>query len=643
MTRFLYSSFILFSSLVMFSQEGVKPLNCNMNYIYKDLSQCLSQNSENESEKKRPTSLYLPFLDDFYYAGTTQYPSKKWWRSDSSTYANTGYAIAPPSIGVATFDGLNKHGYPHLPTLTNLSLSFPADTLRTNSINLFTTASSQTLLPTDKIGLSFYYQARGYGEPPEQNDSLILDLYKPNQNKWVSRVWFSKGSANPNINDTAFKRVFIWIKDTAYLRDGFRFQFRNTATGAGDFDHWHLDYVYLNQGRDSIADTTYNDVTFAHVPTSFLKDYSSMPFQQYLQSDMATNNSVMLKNNYTYSLNIYYENKVYKEGLTNQQYFYTAASANIPPFKYYGYFNNQAFSNPASFYTYKFPLMSDSTDFKIKHYVYRNGPNTDFIVENDTVIQRHKFRNFFAYDDGSAEGGYYVTGVNGRMALRFRTNVTDTLRAVRIYFDPAPLGSNDKFYFRIKIWSDGAGQPGNEIPQKDTLYYPFYSKIGYKEVPEYELPSPILLGAGTYYIGIQQQLSTGLVVGFDKNYDSHTKLFYDSGSGWAGSSIRGSLMLRPVFGAALPHLMGVNEQTLTVNTSYHIYPNPSNESFAIRSEKYANASFHLVNELGQTLLEGKIESLDFLIETHDIHSGMYLLIVKENGIPVQQQKIIIQK
>ncbi|MDI1355105.1 MAG: T9SS type A sorting domain-containing protein [bacterium] len=643
MTRFLYSSFMFLFSLILISQEGITPLSGNLNYVYKDLS--LTPENKVELNQHRPGSLLIPFRDDFYYACTAQYASKSLWRSDSSVYVNTGYPVAPPSIGVATFDGLNKHGYPYLPTLQNLGLSFPADTLCSNPINLFTTATSQTLLPTDKIALSFYYQARGFGEPPEQNDSLILDLYKPRQDSWNSRVWFTKGSSNPNLNDTTFKRVFVWLKDTAYLHDGFKFQFRNSATGAGDFDHYHLDYVYLNQGRDSISDTIYDDLTFGHIPTPFLKDYSAMPYQQYDPSEMAINNWVQLKNNYYQARNFYYEHKIYKESTGLQQYAYSAASSNIPPFKYNGYYNNPPFSNPVSqpTFTYKFPLMTDSTDFKIKHYLYRSGTTTDFFIENDTVIQRHKFRNYYAYDDGSAEGGYYVTGVNAKVALKFRVNKPDTLRAVRIYFDPAPLGSTEKYYFKIKIWYDGLGTPGVELAKKDTAYYPIFYKHGYKEVPEYVLPMPLPLDRGTYYIGFQQQVSTGLVVGFDKNYDSHTNLFYDSGSGWTPSSIRGSLMLHPVFGSLIPHPMSVGENSIRIHPFYSVYPNPSNEKFAIRSLKQSNASFELINELGQIVLQGPIQSLDFEIETHSIHSGMYVLIVKENGLPVEQQKIIIQK
>jgi hypothetical protein len=52
----------------------------------------------------------LPFFDDFSYAYNSPYPTVKHWK-DSNVYVNVGFATAPKSLGVATFDGLNK---PHL-------------------------------------------------------------------------------------------------------------------------------------------------------------------------------------------------------------------------------------------------------------------------------------------------------------------------------------------------------------------------------------------------------------------------------------------------------------------------------------------------------------------------------------------------
>jgi len=233
--KIIFILFVVFASKTILAQEYLRPLNCNLNYLYSELLPQSINNYLQPNKKNQIVSLSIPFLDDFYYANSNNYPNQLLWQ-DSSTYVNIGYPIAPPSFGVATFDGLNKFGYPYLPSLNNLNLTFPADTLESQPINLHQTAN-QIILPSDSIALSFYYQARVNGDPPELNDSLFLDFYQPNKNKWISRVWFSKGNNNSNINDSVFKRGFVAITDTNFLKDGFKFRFRNWATGAGNFNH----------------------------------------------------------------------------------------------------------------------------------------------------------------------------------------------------------------------------------------------------------------------------------------------------------------------------------------------------------------------------------------------------------------------
>ncbi|MCW3077631.1 MAG: hypothetical protein JWO32_2240, partial [Bacteroidetes bacterium] len=417
--------FLFFLPVFIKGQEGLKPLNGNIGIVYKDLKPATPL--KNSNFNKNTSSLQIPFKDDFYYAYKQTYPDQLLWK-DSSVFVNTGHAIAPPSIGVATFDGLNKHGYPYQPNLQNMTQSLPADTLTSRAINLF---SDGTLLqPSDSIALSFYYEARGRGDSPEITDSLLLDFYKPNQNAW-DKMWFTKGNSNTNTNDTIFKRCFVWVTDTAYLQDNFQFRIRNKATTSGDFDHWHVDYISLKKGRSMLADTTYDDIAFGYVPTPYLKDYSSMPWQQYIPAEKAQKNSVFIRNNNNNSTlvtNMTYEYRMY-DNLGALTYSYTGgANPNLKPFKYRGWDSLPPHANPS--FAYNFTPFSDSTEFTFKHSIFRSGFASDFIQENDTVIQHQKFGNYYAFDDGSAEGGYYVMGSGGRMAVKIGVNVPDTLRAL---------------------------------------------------------------------------------------------------------------------------------------------------------------------------------------------------------------------
>jgi hypothetical protein len=667
MTRNLYILFFFLAGGAFFSQEGLKPLGSNLNYIYKNLRPQVSEAEKLNVSQQRTqssSSLFLPFVEDFYYSSTNIYPDQNKW-SDSMAYINSGFPIAPPSIGVATFDGLNKHGYPYNSTLVNIAMSLPADTLTSQPINLHLTSSSGTLDPsTSNVALSFYYQARGNGDNPELSDSLIVDFFRPlaNPDTAWKRVWFSEGNSSSNTNDSAFKRAFIRVQDSSYFHDGFKFRFRNWASITGNFDHWHVDYIFLDQNRDSIADTVYKDITITEIPTSFLRNYSAMPFQQYDSSEIAKNISVRIRNNGPQAVNMEYRYRIYdSNGMQLSEY--QGGPGNLVPFNPYGapptsttpvihgYSQYPPHAFPPVNYTFTLPP-PNSVEFKIKHFVTESTSGStlssgDIIPQNDTVIQHQLFRNYYAYDDGSAEAGYYINAVGGKMALKFKLNNLDTLLGIQIYFDP--VGNEDiisnpissVYNFTMIVWAQASnGGPGSVIVKDYATLHPSYIKDGFKEIPELRFQSPLPLSPGTYFFGFQQGSNT-ITVGYDRNYDYSSNLYYDAGAGWTQSAENGSLMLRPVFGNYRP-VVGIPEISPSEKNSFLVYPNPSSDQFIILSYKPGNASYQLFNSLGQLVKEEKIESGEQHVSTSALNAGMYILIFKDKGQAVQQQKIIIQ-
>ena len=83
------------------AQENLRPLRSNLGYLYNTTEESRYTQS-NIKNKQQAFSLTLPFVEDFFYATTAHYPKTTLWK-DSNVYVNTGFAIAPPSIGVATF------------------------------------------------------------------------------------------------------------------------------------------------------------------------------------------------------------------------------------------------------------------------------------------------------------------------------------------------------------------------------------------------------------------------------------------------------------------------------------------------------------------------------------------------------------
>jgi hypothetical protein len=634
-----------------YGQEGIKPLSSNINYFYKDFNLQSNVNPYN-GKNKGATVIYdtLPFIEDFYYSTSSQYPSANKWQNDSMVYVNSGFGVAPPSIGVATFDGLNKYGYPYRPSLTSMSLQWGADTLTSVPINLHT-SGAQTLEPTSNVGLSFHYQPAGNGDIPEPADSLVLDFYKPKQNAWKNGVWYSRGLSNPNpTTDTNFKRVFVKVTDTACFHEGFKFRFRNWATTSGDFDHWNLDYIILDKNRtDTVSDSLRVDIAITGVPAPFLKNYSAMPYKQYLESEMAAKTSVRIRNNCGNPQNYYYKYRIYNQN----------GSLEFP--EYDGGFTNIDFFNPVLHHGYStfanharppvndtFALQPTESEFKIEHFVYLTTSTlTAFIKGNDTVTQVLPFRNYYGFDDGSAEAGYYVNGVGAKMAVKINVNTADTLQALGIYFDPAGYVIQQEGYeFIISVWAHSTitGGPSTIMVYNDTIKNkPKFNKTaGGSHFIEYPLRKKTRLDPGTYYVGLQQFQATGtLTIGFDRNYDHRTSVYFDSGNGWQQSAIYGSLMIHPVFGKLTG--VGISENIAeTRERLFLVYPNPSFDQFTILSREAGKGKYSLINSLGQTVLEGTMEEREYVVNTASLIPGLYFLQLKNSEQQIQQQKIIIR-
>jgi hypothetical protein len=571
---------------------------------------------------------------------------------DSSVYVNTGFAIAPLSIGVATFDGLNKNGYPYNLSATEI-VSAAADVLTSKPVNLHTKGTF-TYTPADSIGFSFFYQSAGFGENPETNDSLILEFYKPlmpvttnsvtTYGGWVS-AWGTRGVSNPKPLDSTFKKAFVRIVDTAFFHEGFKFRFRNKATTSGSLDHWHVDYIYFDKTRSKITDSTnaiYNDVAFAYVPRPFLKNYSAMPYKHYIPTEMASSFSNFIRyNSYDTLEHINeYRYTVYNPDGT-KLFERNQGSQNIFPFHMKGYQNGPVHSNPTL--DTLFPPLTAPSTFKIKH-IIKPG---DTWAYNDTVIQYQVFDNYFAYDDGSAELGYYLNNApGGKIAQRYTLNVQDTLRALDVFFDPVIEGDEitnpGLTSFRIYVWADGGGMPGNVL-LRDSVAYPKYLQFGYNKIPRYALTSPLVLTPGTYYIGIRQTTFQHLNIGFDKNLNHKSALFFDASGSWQASAVDGSLMMHPIFGNASA-VIGISEQAKENSSLFRLYPNPAgNIVYAkITSDDAEENTIEIYSSLGQKVKEVEADKIT-AIDTGDLASGLYFVVLKQKNSVVSQQKLIITR
>jgi hypothetical protein len=532
--------------------------------------------------------------------------------------------------------------------LTNTGASKSADTLTSKPINLF-------LLPSDSVYLSFFWQAEGRGNDPEHDDSLVLEFFNPTMHTWDT-VWHKNGY-NPTPSDTAFRLVMILIKDTAYLKNAFQFRFRNKATVSGNVDHWHIDYVFLDKNRTR-GDTIFDDVAFVYNSRSLLKNYYAMPWEQYIAAtDMKTNLDFFIRNNNNVTKNTSFGYKVYNNtGGTEAAYI--GGSNNCDPYFTNGLWNYPTITNPLigagvapAITPYSYPTLTDTSSFTLEC-ALNTAPDKDHW--NDTLRFKQNFYNYYAYDDGTAEGGYGLNVFGGQIAYKFTLNKPDTLVALQMLFNWLPPKVSQR-QFRIRVWADNAGTPGTMIyedslvsPKYEYQFHDTWGNLTNMFYP-YKLTSPINGLSGTFYVGLIQYCCNGnnelLNIGYDKNTNSSSKMFYNTGSGWNQTTLPtpGSWMIRPVFGDTTG-LMGVHENS-AMESAFSIFPNPSTGKFSIQSKmedvRWQRADVYSV--FGEKIYSVNNSSAQTTIDLSDNANGIYFLRIRDEKGTTHSQKLILSK
>lgn len=559
-------------------------------------------------------TLILPFVDDFSRQGI--YPFDSLWL-DSNVFINTNYPDRPITIGVATFDGLTKFGVPYNPSGSTDAI---ADYLTSRPIDLGVLAGDTS------VWLSFFYQPQGLGDVPETADSLRLEI-KDSTESW-NLVWSLAGRT-----DTAFRRANIHLLDGKYFFKGFQFRFSNIATVNGNRDHWNVDYVILRQfgaANDSIVDNG-----LIRPQASLLNEYSAMPYPHYkylgAQAPAAMRTSLA---DTIHDIN--YGGTVFTPALDISQngtsifqqtpgFFSTTGSQTYIPFAY-------DISN------FSYPIQSgDSIDFLVRSYFSQQG--TTSLAFNDTSFYHQYFHNYYAYDDGSAEVAYGLTGnTDVSMAYKFDVKMRDTLVGVQIYFNPVGVDVTNKL-FQLCAWSSvDAGSNSSSL-----IYRRIDQKPGVNDsingFKTFTFDSLIIVDPGPIWIGLtQNEPATQYGVGLDRNTDSHGNMYYHVDGFWHQSSVVGSWMIRPVFGSHLT-VIGVDELSSSFN--FNVFPNPATTSFSITLPKPGTYGVQVLDLAGRIINSQSINN-NTTISTAEFSAGVYFVRLTNEHNLTSVQKLIIQ-
>ena len=618
--KILFIFFLAFTVLPLSAQEILVPLQTNP-AVKKAYRQWHGKNTKSAFLQD---TLSLPFLDDFSVYRV--YPNPRLW-SDRDAFINQTYGVSPPTLGVATLDAINEEGslYPDASPFP-----FVADHLTSAPVNL-------DYSPGAKIFLSFYYQPQGLADHPEPEDSLCLDFFAPLQQRWIT-VWNTPGDSLQRDTATAFRVIILPVKDTAFLHNGFRFRFRNYASissgqsdpGANDnCDQWNIDYVYLDKNR-FIDDTIMHDVAIATPLKSVLKTFEAMPWRQFrvtFLSEMGSFLPVTYRNNDTIVRNVT-RNFEIKDLYTGQiSKTYTGGAVNVLPLK------TDTYQSPL-IYTFDSPA-PDSVVFRIRSYLVTD--NFDPKV-NDTVTYYQVFKDYFAYDDGSAEAGYGLSGngtINTAVAVRFHSYKTDTLQAVRIYFNESYQQVN-KVTFNLMVWGDNQGTPGDVLYEKTSQVPVFQDSLNC--FTTYTFDSAVVLPEGYFYVGWKQNSDVFLNIGFDRNRNNRDKTFIFFNGEWDSSSIPGTIMIRPVTGH---RLLTSASPVYPGNRHWKVFPQPANDFLHIDfgKEKVQNPEYLIFNLSGQVVFHKK--GLLPSIPVSCLHDGLYLLVIRQGNRPVYRTRVVI--
>lgn len=585
-----------------------------------------------------PIVLGLPFMDDFSYDGPATDPGL--W-ADREVFVNKTMAENPPSIGVATMDGLDAVGKPYGGD------PGASDRLTSNFIDL-----------EGEIGnvvLTYWVQRRGLADKPEVNDSLLLQFKNPN-GAWQQIAAYPGIPANqPNTVAEPF-RFYATPVPANFRHDSFQFRFVNLSDRLGVRDNWHLDYIRLSTED---IDSIFTDVAFTAPPASILADYTAMPWRHFRSQDenlLDDTLKVGLFNHADETLSVIPSSVSLVEENTGVSPFgasltlFNGLEANVPN----GMPIQRQYSlrgDPSGFapiwptYTAAMfgPNFPDDADLRFR-LTYRlsndsqvDDPGYESVSRNDQVSSLTIFENYFAYDDGTAEQGL-VAQEGTEVAVEFTAGMPDSIRAIQ-FMHPRSNEDVSAQEFEVLIWIGTL----DESPEFSMTINPFFADLSFDTIQGFttyvlqnargEL-APLAIPAGKFYVGWNQvtpcTFNRCVPVGYDRNRPegaAHT--YVNVGQGWnlLDEPQRGSLLIRPVIGSETPVPTGV-EEVITSEDFVEIFPNPSPGKIYLRAKRgyIEDQAYALYNQMGQLVARGAVQPE---LEFSELPTGLYIMQIRD--------------
>jgi hypothetical protein len=589
----------------------------------------IKSNTASQARIQSDILLSLPFWDDFSFVDEN-YPVDSLWVNNTSVLVSSGQGINPPTINVATFDGLTSNGTPYSPSPTDYLDFGYRDTLESQSIKM-----TDVAIPfRNTVFLSFFYQWGGNGEPPDENDFLRLE-FKNNLDTWDEITTLYADEAE---DLSTFYFSIFRINEDKYFHDDFRFRFVSYGRKSGRYDAWHIDYVYLDEQRTE--DNSFPDRSVYIPLTTNFEKYFSVPSAHFLDSETITTPSFGLSNlegisqpmNYLLNANI----KSFSEGVLLGDNVVALGDTIAPSITPYEKriiqteevpdFSNFVVGSDSISIQYELVLNSGDT-------IRSDFGDTDFRT-NDTLRFNYLLHNFYAYDDGTAEYAAGLTQPGNQLANRFDllTDNQDTINGLYIHYPlVAELNPSTVEFF---ILSDNGGVPGSVLYEQ---LIPVSIKPNNKFIEvAFEKGVPV---TGSFFIGYTEPIPGRVRIGLDKSNDTGDQLYFRTSSSistWSvNDRVLGSLMIRPRFGPAPDVVTGLPEMP----TSISLYPNPTKGEFYISDQATVLGIYTLTGH--SVAFSSEMVGDQNRIELSSPNSGFYFIKYRIGSI-LSTAKILVQ-
>ena len=576
------------------------------------------------------------FVDDF--SALSPYPLREYWL-DRQAFVNRTLGVNPPTLGVASFDGLDETGSPYG---GGYGVS---DFLTSAYIDL----SPSAIGPTD-VYLSFFIQPKGMGYSLLKNDSLVVEFKAPT-GEWRRIDAFTQDTfytfwQSPQQFD------FHWYKlDEEFLYDGFQFRFSNYSPNSRAMEPWHLDMVRL-EPRTIPPDERFDDMSFIALPPGILKRYTAMPWSHFkgnAAQEVRQDYGFTVRSNFNTAVSLDESRISVREAPFNSSMdllplITTFDATNFNPGEQKTGMRVLPEVNFADLIQ-SLEALSDVEERKmVNRYTLNPGKDQDDVpglLRNDTVDFVTTFADYFAYDDGTAEQRILPGNTGERLALRFTANTDDTLRAVMMHIPHYP-GSYPASNFRLQVY---VGELDDEPEYEQTYLNTFYADQIFDTLQGFTTfvlldvtgteRTPLFIPKGDFFIGWETNF-TPVPVGFDRNSpDAARHLFFRSAQDWilldtvSSYAYKGAVMLRPIMGNTMPvHTPNAIDDTPMPGHGWiSVFPNPSTGVVMVSTDDLSGKDFkvELVDETGRVLKKWGTLPQQFSIEAYP--PGWYVLRV----------------